>query len=231
MLLRLIIINCRFIDQQVCRAGPVSLPKETNYTELMREGEEKIQFCMDSIEKPKQLPPTLPPLKNPLQSTGKAPSVKISREREQTETGKKSRKSALEQIQSLEEKRRESQNRCQHWLHKGIVVKVQTDRLGSEYYEKKGVVVGVEDKFVALVKMTDTGDIIEIDQLYLETVIPNIGRDVLVVNGANRGHRGRILRVSRETFSVEIEMLDGPLTGTKVKGVEFEDVCKLSKEL
>ena len=208
----------------------MSQTTESSYTELIREGEERIHFCMDTKEKQKQLNPILLPLQNPLQLKGKAPTLKRSREREQTETTKKSRKSALEEIKSLEEKRRQLQNRREHWLHKGIVVKVSTNILGDKYSEKKGVVVDVEDRFVALVKMTETGDVIKIDQLYLETVIPNIGREVLVVNGANRGHRGRVLRVSPDTFSVDIEMLDGALTGTEVRGVEYEDVCKLFKE-
>ena len=225
--------SARFIEQQVTRGGPVSPAKEPSYTELVRgEEDEKVQFCMDTKDKPKQTTPTLPLSQNPLNSTGQVSQLKRSQNREQTETphSKKPRKSALEEIKSLEENRQESQNRRENWLQKGLVVKVRTDKLGDKYCEKKGVVIEVEDRFVALVSMTDSGDVIRMDQLYLETVIPNIGREVLVVNGANRGHKGRVLRVSPDRFSVDIEMLEGALTGTEVKGLEYEDVCKLFKD-
>ena len=143
---------------------------------------------------------------------------------------KKERKSALEAIKNMEERRREKENRTDHWLHSGIVVKVQANKLGEKYYQKKGVVVGIENKFVALVKMIDSGDVLKLDQLYLETVIPNIGREVMVVNGAHRGSKGSIVKVHPDSFSVDIRILDGVRVGSEVKGVEYEDVCKLHKD-
>ena len=201
----------------------------------MREGEdEKIQFCLDTKIQPTLSQPILPVIENPLMSPSKhrdAPKLK-SNERESSETpqSKRPRISALDKIQFQEEKKREMQNRCEHWLHKGIVVKINTKVLGEKYFEKKGVIVDLEDKFIAFVRMLDYGDVLKMDQLYLETVIPNIGREVLVVNGANRGSKGKIMRVCPESFSVDVEILDGVLTGTEVKGLEYEDVSKLHKE-
>ena len=50
------------------------------------------------------------------------------------------RKSALDDIMAFEEMKREKTNRKDHWLHKDIVVKVVTRRLGDKYYKKKAYV-------------------------------------------------------------------------------------------
>lgn len=225
----------RFIEQQVARAATESLSAEPVYTELVREGEdEKIQFCLDTKIQPTLSQPILPMVENPLKSSSKhkdTPKLKShGRESSEAPQSKRPRISALDEIKFREEKRREMQNRCEHWLHKGIVVKISTKVLGDKYFEKKGVIVDLEDKFIALVRMLDSGDVLKMDQLYLETVIPNIGREVLIVNGANRGSKGKIVKVCPESFSVDIEVLDGVLTGIEVKGLEFEDVSKLHKE-
>lgn len=101
----------------------------------------------------------------------------------------------------VEERKKESSNRKDNWLHEGIVVKVITKKLGDKYKNKKGVirvspcfsflmtvalmfhtvfaficsqeVVGL---FGAVIKMIDSGDKIKVDQAHLETVIPGIGR-------------------------------------------------------
>ncbi len=55
------------------------------------------------------------------------------------------------------------------------MVKVMHQKLGEKYYKKKGVIKEVRDVYTGLVKMIETGDIIKIDQAFLETVIPAIG--------------------------------------------------------
>ncbi len=57
----------------------------------------------------------------------------------------------------------------------GIVVKVLHERLGEKFYRKKGTVEEVKDSYTAVVRMNETGDIIKIDQAYLETVLPALG--------------------------------------------------------
>ena len=54
-------------------------------------------------------------------------------------------------------------------------MKVVHKKLGEKYYNKKGVVMEVQDLFTGIVKMLETGDKIKIDQAHLETVIPAIG--------------------------------------------------------
>ena len=55
------------------------------------------------------------------------------------------------------------------WVARGIAVKVTAEHL-EDYFRKKGVIVLVLDDYVAEVEMTDSGDVLRIDQAELETV-------------------------------------------------------------
>lgn len=50
------------------------------------------------------------------------------------------RKSALDEIMEFEEKKKEKMNRKDYWLHKDIVVKVVSKKLGDKYYKQKAYV-------------------------------------------------------------------------------------------
>jgi DNA/RNA-binding protein KIN17 len=55
--------------------------------------------------------------------------------------------------------------------------------------------------------MLDTNDKIRIDQAHVETVIPAIGKKVLVVNGAYRGQQAILEDIHQNTYSVDITLL------------------------
>ncbi len=55
--------------------------------------------------------------------------------------------------------------------------------------------------------MIDTNEKIRIDQAHVETVIPAIGKKVLVVNGAYRGQEATLEEIHQDTFSVDITLL------------------------
>jgi DNA/RNA-binding protein KIN17 len=105
----------------------------------------------------------------------------------------------------MEERIKEQKNRKDYWLHEvmkfwakliavsicirlslslqDIVVKVMTSKLGEKYYKKKGIIMKVEDRYQAVVKMIDTNDKIRLDQEHVETVIPTIGKiSVLIIS-------------------------------------------------
>ncbi|CAF1656145.1 unnamed protein product, partial [Didymodactylos carnosus] len=69
----------------------------------------------------------------------------------------------------------------------GIIVKVITAKLGEKYQKKKAVVIKVENRYQAVIRMIDSDDKIRVDQAHVETVIPAVGKKVLIVNGAYRG--------------------------------------------
>lgn len=106
-------------------------------------------------------------------------------------------------------------------------MKVVAKSLGDKYYKKKGVVTEVPDKYVAAVSMLDSGHKLKLDQAHLETVIPAVGRPVLVVNGAYRGCSAFLKELDEKNYCVTIEISSGPLKGRIVDKVDYEDICKL----
>lgn len=124
----------------------------------------------------------------------------------------------------MEEALKEQRNRKDYWLHevretvhkrkmhyllffKGIIVKIITSKLGEKYYKKKGIVIEVNNRYYGTIKMIDTNDKIRINQVHVETVIPVIGTNVLVVNGAYRGQQAILKDIHTDTFSVDITLL------------------------
>jgi DNA/RNA-binding protein KIN17 len=141
--------------------------------------------------------------------------------------GVKRKISALEEIMNDEENKKDCMNRKDYWLEEGIVVKAMIKSLGDKYYKKKGVVTGVPDKYVGTVSMLDSGHKLKLDQAHLETVIPAIGRPVLVVNGAYRGCSAILKELNEKKFCVTIEISSGPSKGRRVDEVDYGDICKL----
>jgi DNA/RNA-binding protein KIN17 len=78
--------------------------------------------------------------------------------------------------------------------------------------------------------MIDSGDVLKLDQSQLETVIPNIGGKLKVVNGAYRGETATLSAIDTEHFCGQIKLETGPRMGNIV-ACEYEDICKIySKE-
>lgn len=69
-----------------------------------------------------------------------------------------------------------------YFLFKNIVVKVVTKSLGEKYYKQKGVIVAVQDKFSAIVRLLDSNTKLKLDQTHLETVVPAKGKLLLSCN-------------------------------------------------
>jgi len=134
----------------------------------------------------------------------------------------KRKKSALEQIMEEEKNRKKLAKMGEAagsvsnaasrppWLIKGIVVKLVAKSLGEKYYKKKGVVKEVlEDGFVGLIVMNDTGAKLKMDQEHLETVIPQEGRDVMVLSGRNKGETAILRKIDTEKFSGVLKLDSG----------------------
>ena len=114
-----------------------------------------------------------------------------------------------------------------HWLHADIVVKCVNKRVADgAYYKKKGTVVRLVDDFVAVVRMTDSGDELQLDQDDLETVIPAVGKRVRILNGPCRGDTATLLSIDVDDFSVAVEVDAGRRAGTVRKRVDYEDVSR-----
>ncbi|CAF3390589.1 unnamed protein product [Rotaria sp. Silwood1] len=207
------------------------------YTELVRKDEEeKVQVSFNQsviAEKKKILPPSVlvTTSKKRTNSTDEIDMKKPKIESTDESVFKTplSKKTALEEVREMEEKLKEEKNRKDYWLHEGIIVKVITLKLGEKYYKKKGIVTKVENRYQAIIKMIGTNDKIRIDQAHVETVIPAIGKKVLVVNGAYRGQQATLEEIHQDTFSVDITLLTGSMIGTRIENMVYEDVSKLAE--
>ena len=139
------------------------------------------------------------------------------------------RRSALDELMKEEEEAKEKSNRKDYWLCPGIVVKVMSKSLAQKgYYKQKGVVKKVIDKYVGEIEMLESKHVLRVDQDELETVIPQIGGLVRIVNGAYRGSNARLLSVDTEKFCAKVQVEKGLYDGKVLRAVEYEDICKIS---
>ncbi|XP_020585779.1 KIN17-like protein [Phalaenopsis equestris] len=136
-------------------------------------------------------------------------------------------KSALDELMKEEEITKERMNRKDYWLCEGIVVKVMSKTLIDKgYYKQKGVVRKVIDKYVGEIEILENKHVLRIDQEELETVIPQIGGVVKIVNGAYRGSSARLLSVETERFCAKVQIEKGIYDGRVLQAVDYEDICK-----
>ncbi|XP_070397048.1 DNA/RNA-binding protein KIN17 [Dermacentor albipictus] len=229
----------KFIDRQIERdrerKGEEAIA--TDFTELKRENEEeKVVFKLAASSTKQQEDAAKKESRkvNPLEVAAKArekhksPSSSSSTYGDGEPKPKKPAKlSALDEIMQEQEKKREKINRRAYWITRDIVVKVMAKKLGEKYYKKKGVVEDVEDRYVATVRMLDSNDVLRLDQSHLETVIPNIGRRVKVVNGAYRGQEATLLEVDQAGFCAKLRLDSGLISGRVLEKVPYEDFSKL----
>lgn len=219
-----------FFGKQVER-GKKNAKEEPVFTDLVKDPDEKIVVNLNSSKK----------IVRPESSGINILKMKLKEEKEKLalgessvdkkkvlkDKGEKRKASALDDIIQEEESKKEKVNRKDYWLVEGIVVKVVAKSLGDKYYKKKGVVKEVPSKYVALVTMLDSGHKLKLDQAHLETIIPAVGRQVLVVNGAYRGCVATLKSIDTDHFCVSIEISSGPLKGRVVEKVQYEDISKL----
>ncbi|RHY67165.1 hypothetical protein DYB38_010368, partial [Aphanomyces astaci] len=145
--------------------------------------------------------------------------------------GKRSAVDAIMEEETRKRQRRdeddERANRLDHWIQPGLVVKVMDKDVGDgAYYKQKGLVVRVHDTYVAEVRMLESRDVLRLDQVYLETVIPLVGRPVRVVNGIGRGALATLVSIDERAFCAAIQLTSGPKKGRTLPQVEYEDICK-----
>ncbi|KAL0380026.1 UNVERIFIED_CONTAM: KIN17-like protein [Sesamum angustifolium] len=108
--------------------------------------------------------------------------------------------------------------------------KVMSKALADKgYYKQKGVVRKVIDKYCGEIEMLENKHVLRVDQEELETVIPQIGGLVKIVNGAYRGEHARLLAVDTGKFCAKVQIEKGIYDGRVLKAVEYEDICKLAQ--
>ncbi|MCL7038466.1 hypothetical protein MKW94_025570 [Papaver nudicaule] len=137
--------------------------------------------------------------------------------------------SVLDDLMKDQENAKERNNRKDYWLCEGIIVKVMSKDLAQkDYYKQKAKVVKVIEKYVGELQMLDTKHVLRVDQEELETVIPQIGGLVKIVNGAYRGSNARLLKVDTDKFSAKVQIEKGIYDGRVLQAVDYEDICKIA---
>jgi DNA/RNA-binding protein KIN17 len=219
-----------FIEKQVERAGS-SDAKQVEYSEFIRANEDdKLSLKLNPLAAPKpiaSIAPNQSVFKAPF-AIKKAESVKSFSST--SSSGSSKRKSALEELREEQERMKEKKFKQDYWLIEGITVKVITKALGDKYYKEKGVVLQVIDKYTALVKMHESGSKLKLDQEHLETVIPAAGKLVKILNSHLRGSEAEVLSVDIDDYSVTVKVRSGTYSGQTVRGLKYENVCKLDSE-
>ncbi|KAL2630938.1 hypothetical protein R1flu_015624 [Riccia fluitans] len=238
----------RAIAEQIERASksakPDQLQSEAEMSEILEDREEKVAFSLGgSLLKPKDnkagngsgRPPRPSVFENGDEETEEKRGPTKGREGNKS-VGDNSRvqrrndaADALGEIMKEQERAREKANRKDYWLCEGIVVKVMSKALADKgYYKQKGVVTKVIGKYVGEVKMLDSGDVLKVDQEELETVLPQIGGLVRIVNGAYRDSNGRLLGIDTKKFAAKVQIEKGKYDGRVLPAIDYEDICKFT---
>jgi len=216
-----------YIDAQIEKAKSQSTIDESEFeaTELLKADDEQLKLDLKVKNFNKVQENQSSDLKNVFKSV--APIQSKEKEKEKPDTKRK--KTALEEIMEQEKKKKkvvednEPKDLC--WIRKNIVVKVITKSLGDKYYKKKGYVKEVIDDFAALVVMNDTGAKVKLDQDHLETVVPQEGREVVILWGDNCGEVATLRTIDTEKFSATLKVQTGKFMGDKVK-LPYEQFSK-----
>uniref|UniRef100_A0A146L1N4 DNA/RNA-binding protein KIN17 n=1 Tax=Lygus hesperus TaxID=30085 RepID=A0A146L1N4_LYGHE len=215
----------KFLEKQIERGMTYYKEPERGPTELIRKEGEKITLNMPVFKKPDPVP--LDPKSSAL-SKLKGHSSKD--EGKSYKKKEEKRKSALDEIMEEEELKKKKVKKNDYWLQENIVVKVITSSLGDKYKNKKGVVEEVVNKYAGRIRMLETNSKLKLDQEHVETVIPNIGRKVKILNGAYSGLIAELVEVNANKFSTCVKIVAGPLHGKLVRDLPYEDISKLHVE-
>jgi len=125
-----------------------------------------------------------------------------------------------------------AKNNNHTWLCKDILVRVISKKFsGGKYFKRKGVVLNVVGDSAELdildsgPDVRDGGDIIHIQQEYLETVIPKVGKKVKILNGSNRGEVAKVLELFPKEYKGDLQIIQSKKV---VKDVDYENMSKMS---
>ncbi|KAK9815421.1 hypothetical protein WJX72_003398 [[Myrmecia] bisecta] len=163
-------------------------------------------------------------------SSGKPKSkVEELMEREKLLSKQRAERSAREAKQAADAQPSTS-GREVPWLQEGIVVKVMSKELQQHgYYKKKGVVDRIKQKYLGVVRMLDSGDVLQVDQAQLETVLPQAGGSIMVLAGKYRGLKAQMLGINEDKFQAQVQIKGGEHAGEEV-WLDYEHLSKLHLE-
>ena len=220
-----------YIAAQIEKAKEQSTLDEEEFeaTDLLKAEDEQLKLDMKFKTLSKVQESSKVEVKNVFKSVSSDPKPT---EKDKSKDDIKRKQSALEEIMEQERKKKKveegqkvKKERC--WVRPKIVVKIITKTLGDKYYKKKGYIKEVIDDFAALVVMNDTGTKIKLDQAHLETVVPQEGREVVILWGEFQGETAILKSIDTDKFCASLRLNSGKYTGDKVK-LPYEQFSKKS---
>jgi len=107
------------------------------------------------------------------------------------------------------------------WVRKRCIVRVVDE--DSKYYRKKGQVLDVFSPYDFTLEMLGSRDIIETTEDKVDTVIPKIHENIVIVAGKMKGMRG-ILQQKHKNKEKATILLDEDLITIKLK---YEEICSV----
>ena len=163
-------------------------------------------------------------------------------------TAKRPFKFQNKEKQKSKKKNQNKKKRKSNWLHTGIYVRIiSKDLCGGKYFNRKAIVDKIvpDNKYAAEVEvlfarnttssdkkrkdMDDVennvdGDIIEIDQDDLETVIPKVkGKKCRILNGEGRGSLATLLELNDKKSRADLKLVED---GRIIEKVDYDDFSK-----
>lgn len=98
-----------------------------------------------------------------------------------------------------------------------IRVRVVTRKLGSRYYKQKGIIVDVTRGPCATLQMAEGQVLDRVPERYLETALPKVGGNAIVLIGKSRFAKGKLLERNSGSGKGSIQI--------------FEDMSVLTRSL
>jgi len=112
-----------------------------------------------------------------------------------------------------------------------LIVKVVNKEAGrGRLYKLKGRVVRLLGRDYDQAEVEVDGGIHVLHYRDLETVIPKVGQELLIVRGKGTGSTAELLAIHESEYNCDVRVTQrsSELYGTTLRGLEYEHVCKYS---
>lgn len=112
------------------------------------------------------------------------------------------------------------------WIYPDIIVKITNAELADgQYYSQKALVTRRHSPFVAEVQVLSSNDILRIDQVDLETVLPPIGSQMLIVKGDHAGSLAILTDINSDDYVGTVKTSDN-----RTLVLDYDSICKFNKK-
>ena len=141
------------------------------------------------------------------------------------ERGDKKKRSGRDRDRRVDRDRRErSQKAEKHWLTTNIRVRVVSKKIAKgRQFKEKGVVLDVLKRGAMATIQMSNGEILEhVPEVYLETALPKVGGNAIILTGSNKYEKGKLLERNSENGRGVIQLFED----MNVKTLSLDDIAE-----